>query len=429
MSPAAAAVSRWRKSAAAICLTLLGVLAPLAVVATWAHEEISETDRFVAAVAPLARDEAVQTAVSARLTEEIIAQIDVPLLTAEAIDALADRGLPPAATTGLTALSVPIAGAVESFVQDRVEEVLATEQFARIWEQAARHAHAQMVAVLTGESNTLLYTQDAAVQLDLSALVDPVRDRLLESGFTLASQVPDVTTQITVFEAEAVVRAQGAFRLLETLAWVLPVVALLALASAIAISQRRRRTLVTAGLVVAGSMLLLAVGLNVARSAYLDSVPTRAIATPAAEVVFDRLVGFMRTSLRALMTITLVVSAAAWLSGPDPRPTAVRQWFGRLWDEAQRGRRRLAGRTGRVGAFLAEYGGPVRICVLALAVVTYGLADAPTTAWTVGLVLVVAVALLLIGLLGGPDPGRPAAAAAPAPDHAPEPGAARRRRG
>src|SRR3954451_15307203 len=84
----------WRSVVVVVAVALLAVVAPLSVVATWAHDQVSDTDRYVATVAPLADDPAVQKAVSERITDEIVARIDVRAITTEAADALAERGVP-----------------------------------------------------------------------------------------------------------------------------------------------------------------------------------------------------------------------------------------------------------------------------------------------------------------------------------------------
>ena len=78
----------WRVPIIAVCLVLVGVLAPLSILATWAHDEVSDTDRYVETVAPLADSPEVQAAVTTRLTARIVGLIDVQAVTKDAIDAL-----------------------------------------------------------------------------------------------------------------------------------------------------------------------------------------------------------------------------------------------------------------------------------------------------------------------------------------------------
>lgn len=409
----------WRVPVVALCLVLVGVLAPLSILATWAHDEVSDTDRYVETVAPLAQSPEVQAAVTTRLTDRIMGLIDVEAVTQDAIDALADRGLRPRAVASLTALSGPLTQGVESFVGNQVGRIVSSDEFADAWTQANRVAHTQMVAVLSGETGEAVQVSGGAVQLNLGVVIDRVKERLLDAGFSLASRIPQVSAEVTLFQSAELARAQTAFRLLDAAARALPVIALILLGVAVAVSVRRRRTLTIGALVIAASMLALGAALNFFRIVYLDAVPSDRLPADAAAVIFDQIVQFIRLNLRALLVISLAVAVVAWVSGPEQAPAAVRRGTTRALD-AVRHRRDSAGLgTGPVGDFLYTYRTPLRIVVLGGAVLVYALADHPTGAWTLVVVAVAALILLVCELLSGrpavvaqkplgPSAGRPA---------------------
>ena len=99
---------RWRSVVATLLIVVGCILAPLSVVAVWTKNLVTDTDRYVATVAPLARDPAIQNAVANKITTEIFARLDVRGITNQAVDALAERGLPPLIATQLHALSGPL---------------------------------------------------------------------------------------------------------------------------------------------------------------------------------------------------------------------------------------------------------------------------------------------------------------------------------
>jgi hypothetical protein len=397
----------WRVPIVAICLILVGVLAPLSILATWAHDEVSDTDRYVETVAPLAQSPEVQAAVTTRLTARLMNLLDVEAVTQDAIDALAARGLRPRAVASLTALSGPLTQGVENFVSNQVSRIVSSDEFATAWAQANRVAHTQMVAVLSGETGEAVQVSGGTVELNLGVVIDRVKERLLDAGFTLASRIPQVSAEVTLFQSDELARAQTAFRLLDAAARALPVIALVLLGVAVAVSLRRRRTLTIGALVIAASMLVLGAALNLFRIAYLDAVPSDRLPADAAGVIFDQLVEFIRLNLRALLVISLVVAFVAWVSGPEQAPAAVRRGTTRALD-AIRHRRDSAGLgTGPVGEFLYTYRTPLRIVVLGGAVMVYALADHPTGAWTLVVVAIAALILLVCELLSG----RPAVSA------------------
>jgi len=232
----------WRPVVVTVALVLLAIVAPLAVVATWAHDEISDTNRYVETVAPLAKNPAVQAAVSTRITDELLARLDIQAVTDEATQALAERPrTPPRVASTLQALGTPLANAIEGFIGDQVDKIVQSQAFADAWVEMNRSAHTQMVAVLTGKNSESVTVSGGVVQLNLGPVVDQVKARLADLGFALVSKIPPFTTQLTVFQSDDLAKAQTGFRILSALARALPIVALLLLGVAVFVSRRRRR--------------------------------------------------------------------------------------------------------------------------------------------------------------------------------------------
>jgi hypothetical protein len=71
------------------------VLAPMSVLAVWTANQVSDTSRYVANVAPLIKDPAIQNALTSKLTSEIVAKIDVKGLTDQAAAGRSHKGLHP----------------------------------------------------------------------------------------------------------------------------------------------------------------------------------------------------------------------------------------------------------------------------------------------------------------------------------------------
>ena len=68
---------RWRSVVATLLIVIACILAPVAGVAVWMKNLVTDTDRYVTTVAPLARDPAIQNAVADKITAEIFAHVDV----------------------------------------------------------------------------------------------------------------------------------------------------------------------------------------------------------------------------------------------------------------------------------------------------------------------------------------------------------------
>ncbi|MGN6334232.1 MAG: hypothetical protein ACTHOD_21670 [Motilibacteraceae bacterium] len=222
---------RWRSVTATVLITLACVLAPLSVVSTWAKTQVSDTDRYVQTVAPLASEPAIQQALTDDVTRTIFQYVDVQAVASQAVDALAAQGAPPQVTQGLQALTVPLANGVQSFTRSEVQKVLSSPQFAALWEQVNRTAHQQVVSVLEGEQGgALTASQNGTVTLNLGPVVAEVKARLIADGFGLAARIPTVDRSIVLVQSDAVTKAQGFYRVLNTLGTWLPVLALVLLA-------------------------------------------------------------------------------------------------------------------------------------------------------------------------------------------------------
>jgi hypothetical protein len=95
-TPAPGGRQRWRTIVTTLLIVVACVLAPLGVVAVWARNQVTNTDRYVATVAPLAEDPAIQQAITDQITAQVFTYIDVKGLTTQAVNALTSRGnLPP----------------------------------------------------------------------------------------------------------------------------------------------------------------------------------------------------------------------------------------------------------------------------------------------------------------------------------------------
>ncbi|HEU4425036.1 MAG TPA: hypothetical protein VFR67_21110 [Pilimelia sp.] len=391
------------RSFAATLLIVLGcLLMPLAVTAFWLRSEVTDTDRYVATVAPLARDPAVQRAITDRVTTEIFSRIDIAGLTSQAADALAERGVPEGVATTIRGMARPIANGIQNWVHDQVARFVASDEFARAWEEANRTAHTQMVAMLTGENTGALVIEGDSVSVQLATVINAVKERLVANGFTLAERIPEVDAEFVIFQSADIGRAQRAFGLLDALGTWLPVLALALIAAGVFVASGKRRALIAAGLGVMLAMLLLGVGVAVARALYLNALPGDAVPSDAAAVVFDQIVTFLRTTLRTVLVVGLIVLAAAYLSGPAPAAVRTREMLRRGFAGVRGGAGRLGLRTGPVGDWVGRHRRGLRLATVAIAAAVLVFWDYATVAVVIWIVVATLVVLALLEIVATP---------------------------
>jgi hypothetical protein len=398
---AAGGRQRWRTIVATLLIVVACVLAPLSVAAIWTRNQVTNTDRYVATVSPLADDPAIQAAITDQITTQVFTYIDVQGLTNQAVDALAERGgLSPALADQLRALAVPIANGVQSFTRSQVARVVESDAFADAWVQANRVAHQELVAALTGEGGGAVTVENDTVSINMAAFIQTVKQRLVDSGFSVAARIPEVDASFVLFQSEDITRARSGFNLLNTLGVWLPVIAIVLLVLGVYVAKDHRRALVGAGIGIAVSMVVLALGLAVFRSIYLDAVPATVLPHDAAAVLYDTIVRFLRLGLRTILVLALVVATAAFLTGQSVTAVRTRQGLSHAIGWLAGGAERAGFSTGPVGSWVYANKRALRIGAVAVAALALVFWGRPTGKVVLGLTLALLVVLALIEFLG-----------------------------
>jgi hypothetical protein len=392
---------RWRAALSALLITLAAILAPLSAVAVWVADEMADTDRYVATVAPLARHPDIRAAVTDRVTDAAMAKIDLDSLLSSV--APSDR---PRLEKALGTLKGPITSGVRDFVRQTVARFVASDAFARLWEQLNRQAHASFTGALTGESDNAVRVQGDAVVLDLAPVVAQVKQQLQDRGLSAASLIPEVKTEYTLVKSEDVRRARTGFRALQIAGNWLPVVTVLLAAGGVLLAARRRRALVAAALGIAAGVAVLGIGLAVFRVIYLDRLPT-GTNEAAAGAVYDQIIRFLRVTVRMVVVLGIVVALGAWLSGSGRWALRVRT----AWESAIAAVRQAVGITalGPVGPWVHRYRRVLQWVVVAGAAVALLLWSYPTGLVIFWIAVVAVAALAVVEFLDvrrPPDAGR-----------------------
>ena len=386
--------------------------------AVWSSNQICNTDRYVETVAPLGQDPDVQAAVTDAVTRQVFTYVDVSALTLQLLDRLQGQGLPPrlaqtAAGPGATDQQRRAGVRPRPGGQDRGQPGVRH----RLGRGQPRRAPADGQRAVGCSRAGRSAAKNGEVSINLGPFVDKVKQRLVADGFSVAANIPTVNTSFTVFESQGVTRAQGAYRLLNTLGTWLPILALVLLAVGVYVAKSHRRALLAAGLGVAGGMLLLGVVLAVVRPLYLNAVPPE-VPHDAAATIYDTLLRFLRVSLRAVLVAGLVVAAAAFFTGGSVTAVRTREGLthGIGW---LRGGAESAGlRTGVVGTWVFNHKRLLRVLVVVAAALALTFWSQPTAGVVLFLAVLTLLCLAIVEFLGRP-PGGPTVVGAPAPPASP----------
>jgi hypothetical protein len=219
------------------------------------------------------------------------------------------------------ALAPVIAGALRNFAVQAADRLLATPQAQRLWEEANRRAHKNLLAVLNGEDVGRFQTAEGTVVLDLSPIVQQLKDRLGLTGDRLS---PDAG-KITILNSDQLDTAQTSLKVIKALSviLVLLVLFLYGLAIYLARGQRRRVLRATAVSFVLVGVLLLVIQRVVGKEVVNSLVNTDAV-RPAGHDAWIIGTELLRGLAVALVAYGLIVLVGAWLAGPTRWATAVR---------------------------------------------------------------------------------------------------------
>ncbi|GLW70058.1 hypothetical protein Kpho02_23570 [Kitasatospora phosalacinea] len=411
---------RVRSFFAVLLIVLAAVLTPLGVVAAWSKSQVTDTDRFVSTMAPLASDPSVQNALTNRVTAAVMEQLPITDLLNDV--APADRPLLDAA---LGKLGPALTSGLTGFVHDQVLRFVQSDAFATVWTGVLRNAHGAFDKVLTGQGGGAVQVKGDTVSLDLGPVVAAVKDRLVANGLGLASKIPEVHTDYTLVQSSAVQKAQTGLRLLDLAGFWVPVLALLCAVGGVLLAVHHRRAAVGAALGMAAAAGLLGIGLTVFRALYLDKLPA-GVDQAAAMAVYDTLVRYLRAAVRMLLALGVVVALAAWLTGRGRRAG----WVRHLWQEGLGAVRRAAEgigmRLGPVGPFVHRWKAWLGWGAVAVAAVVLLTWSYPTGAVVLWIAVVLLAGLAVLEFLDAPAaptaPGAPPTAPPTAGPPADRPG-------
>ncbi|WP_432013061.1 hypothetical protein [Streptomyces cucumeris] len=401
-----------RSVLSALLILLACLLVPASVLTVWVHDNVLNTDRFVATVAPLATDRAIQDTAVQRVGEVVDLRRDSREFTAGIADWMRDQGLPPKAADTVEGLAPQWDSALDQAVRRVAAHLVHSEQFAAVWTGANRAAHTAVVDALTGKRHGPVGVEGDTVVLNVGPAVERVKHQLVAAGFPSAHGIPDVNQQLILFHSDRLDTIRRSARLLDLAGNRLPLLTLVLGGTGVLLAHRRRRALARAALGAAAASVLLALALVVGRRYYLEHVPPSVLSRAAASVIFDTVVRFLRVTVATVLVLSVVIALGAYLAGPGRLPRAVRGGAERAADTAARWGADHGVRTGRAGTWTADHRRGLTVVALLVPAGVFALGNHPTALTVLFLALILLAALALIALLaatgrtGGTDRGR-----------------------
>lgn len=336
---------RTRRILAPILVVLTVLVFTATVPAAWGARTVLNTDRYVATVAPLANDPAVQQSIARKVTAQVFEALNVEGVISDALASIGDRA---------TVLAGPLTTALRGFVQEQVLRVVQSDAFDTFWTEANRFVHTQVVEILKGNEEQVSVVE-GKVLLNLVPLInlalvqiEGVAGDLIGRDVTLPQidpdtprseavnrleqalgvNLPDDYGSIQVYDADSLAALQQALYTFQRLLILLLILIPVLVAVTLLVSTRRRRTLIQLAVGGAIGLVLIRRLAIVGRDDLFASVDTQDF--PSVRVLTNELMDSLFRYTGILLAIVLLTLLIALLTGPYPWAVVFRRWVGDL---------------------------------------------------------------------------------------------------
>jgi hypothetical protein len=304
---------RARSWLAAVLVVLACLGAASSTVAFWGHEMLLNTDRYVATVAPIIKDPSVTRSIG-------------DFTSAKVLEAVRLQGL--------------ITQQMRSQLSRRIERLLRTNVASAAWVSVNRVTHEQLIAVLragsghiTGRGDTVTLDLVPFISLGVNVL-EGVLPSSIASRLSLsridASASPDQQRsqlatalrrplapgfgRVTLLRSGRLERDRRALRLFDLLVWALIGLTVALAGLAVAVSPRRRRTLIYLGVGVVALSLILRLVIGRLDGPIVRSFDAGDLA-PVLKTGVDTMLGSLAAFTLWPLVVGAIIAAIACLAG------------------------------------------------------------------------------------------------------------------
>lgn len=336
---------RTRRILAPILVAITVLVFTITVPAAWGARTVLNTDRYVATVAPLADDPAVQESIASKVTAQVFEALNVETVISNTLASIGDRA---------TVLAGPLTTALRGFVQDQVLRVVQSDAFVTFWTEANRFVHTQVVQILRGNEEQVSVVE-GKVLLNLVPLINLAlvqiqqvasdligRDVLLPTiqsetpraeavnqlEQALGVDLPDAYGSIEVYDADDLAALQQALFTFQRLLLLLLILIPVLVAVTLLVSTRRRRTLIQLSVGGAIGLVLIRRLAIVGRDDLYATVDTQDF--PSVRVLTEELMDSLFRYTGVLLAILVLLLLIALVTAPYPWAVALRRWVGDL---------------------------------------------------------------------------------------------------
>lgn len=257
---------------------LIVVLVPLSSVALWT-QQISNSARYVALMAPLAHDKDLQNSVARRVIQEVTAR-STPQAFASSEDA--------------------------ALLSKEVHAFTRSSRFPAAWDAAVRATHGAVKESLIGSSN------DDSLGVDLGPVISEMKKGMGAAGYTQATRIPESHAPARLLQANSLDVLRGKLHALYLTGLWLPIITLLLTIGAVVVADHSTQAVMTVAFSYAiGGLLLWATVAIFGRLADNDLGP--GVDESTADAVYGQLTSAMQFLAHLCVGGGALIGIGTWL--------------------------------------------------------------------------------------------------------------------
>ncbi len=295
----------WRALAIVLLAGFAGALLLVCNTLFWGARTVVDSQQYQKVTTNLIKDPEIQQALSFYTTNRIFDNNDVEGIITSVLPPKADF-LAPTLTTRL-----------KTFTQESINKILASEKFQSVWIKVNVKAHDDLLKLANSPQG-----QDGVI--NLNEVFQQLTSNLEDTKLSLLSgkKLPDKVGQITILESNKLKALHFISSNINTFKYLSLGLIVVLSAGAIWLSHNKRRMLIILSVMFAVLMLVTLLGLRIATALIANNVMPeyQSAARSAAGIIFQP---FVLQSV-TIMTLSLVVFLAAFLSGPTKVATNLR---------------------------------------------------------------------------------------------------------
>jgi hypothetical protein len=324
---------RWRTVLCALFITVGAVLGPPALIASWTTVELTNTDRFVATLGPLAEKQDIRDYVTNEVVTIINNKVDINGLTQSALGALAGLGIPPNAASALQALAPAASDGLQKLLQGLVTKVVDSNAFTQVWEQALRTTHTQVAGLLSSNpSQALNANSNGTISIDLGPLIEEIKPQLESAGFPFAANIPTVDATIPLTTVTQLNQISAAYNFAVFLGNILPWISMGLIIVGVVVAKRKPQALVGASIGMFLAMMVVILAAAIGQTLFVTAVSPSIIPSNVAATVYNTVLTFVYSASLAVAIAAVIVGIVGFIRGQSRAAQWIRGGLKRQFD-------------------------------------------------------------------------------------------------